>query len=256
MTCSAVQLSLFKAPSFDELLSVAGLTQQLSVTVSPRLRTTWQTRTTPLSGRRHLSIPLSLENAPEEIKMCLIDWALLPFCSRASAHKKTVRRKRRELEKIILRHMASLPGQHPKQSRFDPGRFSENAHGRVYDLAEVFDSVNRVAFCGKLQALVRWGKDKSRTSCHTVKTDRQGRRVNCITIAGVYNRKEVPRCAIEGVMHHEMLHIAVPPYERSGRRVVHGREFKHAEKNFPQYAPWRRWEQKHLVRRRTLFFWG
>jgi predicted SprT family Zn-dependent metalloprotease len=56
----------------------------------------------------------------------------------------------------------------------------------------------------------------------------------------------VPRHAIEGIVFHEMLHIAIPPYKRSGKNVIHGPEFRKAERGFPHFNAWRKWEKEHL----------
>ena len=45
----------------------------------------------------------------------------------------------------------------------------------------------------------------------------------------------VPRYLVEYVVYHEMLHIKFPVERRGQRRIVHSREFRDAEKKFPQY---------------------
>jgi hypothetical protein len=53
----------------------------------------------------------------------------------------------------------------------------------------------------------------------------------------------VPRFAIEGILFHEMLHIAYPPVIRDGRNVIHGPKFKQNERSFPQHKDWVEWEK-------------
>jgi hypothetical protein len=79
-----------------------------------------------------------------------------------------------------------------------------------------------------------------------IKIDPAGNRVNLITIAGVYDLPTVPRFAIEAILHHEMLHIAIPPVRGTGRSVIHGSAFKTAEKKFEHYLKWRAWEKTDL----------
>ncbi|NLE01045.1 MAG: hypothetical protein GX640_14350, partial [Fibrobacter sp.] len=67
-----------------------------------------------------------------------------------------------------------------------------------------------------------------------------------ITIAGVYNHPDVPLFAIEAVMYHEMLHIAVPPFKKNGRFVIHGPEFKARERQYASYEKWHEWERSSL----------
>ena len=57
----------------------------------------------------------------------------------------------------------------------------------------------------------------------------------------------VPRYFVEMVVFHEMLHQIHPPaVDGAGRRVVHGAEFRAAERRFPGYWRARAWEKAHL----------
>ena len=57
----------------------------------------------------------------------------------------------------------------------------------------------------------------------------------------------VPRYFVEMVVFHEMLHQIHPPaVDGAGRRVVHGTEFRAAERRFPGYLRARAWEKAHL----------
>jgi len=40
---------------------------------------------------------------------------------------------------------------------------------------------------------------------------------------------------VEYIVYHEMLHMRFPVERRGHRRVVHSREFREAEKQFPKY---------------------
>ena len=248
---SAIQLALplFDPPSFSEILSTRNMTDSLFVTVNRRLKRSCQVRIDPAGKTRRLLIPSYMADAPEEIKRALIDWALLP---RRSLWRDQ-RRWRKELERIIGDYIQTHGGVSLKQSRFDPKQKPAQTCGRFYDLQEVFDSINAACFNGSLSSFLRWGPPRSRTSCHRVKIDPAGNRVSLITIAGVYNLPNVPRFAIETIMHHEMLHIALPPIHGSGRNVIHGPAFKAAERKFIHYNEWRSWERTELpllIRRR------
>ncbi len=240
-----LSLPLFDPPAFDDLLQQRHACGILTVIINRRLKHGWQVKVLPFSGKRQLSIPPFLNEAPEEIKNCLIGWALLP-CRPQRSRKKTVREQRSLFEKKIWNYIESLPDVPRRMSRFNPDDFSGNARGHSFDLREVFDSVNNSYFGGSLKALVRWGNAGSRTSYHATKTDANGHRFNLITIAGAYNHRDVPRFAIEAIMHHEMLHIAVPPYKKNGRAVIHGKEFKSGERKFNWFREWRKWEHGKL----------
>jgi hypothetical protein len=244
--CQQLSLPLFDPPPFEDLLRQRRPHVNLSIIVNRRFKRGWQVKVLPFSGKRQLSIPPFLSEAPEDIKNCLIEWALLP-CRPRHSRKKAVREQRSLLEKRIWAYIEVLPDSPARNlRRFDPGKFSSNTRGSVHDLKEVFDHVNRSWFNGSLLALVRWGHRGTTTSYHTSKNDAHGLRFNLITIAGAYNHPEVPRFAIEAIMHHEMLHIAVPPYKKNGRSVIHGKEFKNSEKKFHTFREWKKWEREKL----------
>jgi hypothetical protein len=113
----------------------------------------------------------------------------------------------------------------------------------------VFDHINARYYDSSLRSYVRWGERASITSYQTARDAPDGSRYNLITIAGAYNHPSVPRYAIEGIMYHEMLHIAIPPVVSGGRRTVHGREFRRAERRFEHFREWCSWQRTHL---RTL----
>jgi hypothetical protein len=244
-TVSQLSLPLFTPVMFDELIARRHGGDRIAVVVNNRLRRGWQVRTRPFSKTRQLIIPPYLVDAPEEIKGCLVEWALLPYRA-TRAGKAALRERRTFLEKEVWRYVESLPRVPLRASRFNPKRFSGTTAGAAYDLREVFDAVNAAWFNGKLRALVRWGDGASKTSYHTAKVDVTGTMVDLITIAGIYNHPRVPRFAIEAIMHHEMLHIAIPPYRKNGRTVIHGKEFKNEERKFTWYREWRTWERDQL----------
>lgn len=245
-TVKQLSLPLFATPTFSELLKRLDASRSIDVIVNPRLRRGWQVRVRAFSGKPQLIIPRHLDNAPQEIKEALIEWALLP-CRSRRLQKKPVRERRSHLEKAIWRYVESLPDAPARRkSLFNPSAFADKTQGVLYDLQEVFDAVNSAYFNATLSAVVRWGERGSKTSYHTIKTDTRGNRVNLITIAGAYNYKDIPRFAIEGIMHHEMLHIAVPPYKKNNRLVIHGKEFRTAERKFAFQNEWKDWEKVSL----------
>jgi hypothetical protein len=244
---SAIQLTLplFDAPSFQDLLASSSLEDRLMVSVKPRLRSGWQVRIQGNGKKRHLLIPSDLASAPLHVKQALVTWAFLPYLPRRT-QRQELRRKKKALERVVWDYARTIRKSQPRRSRFDPRALDAPTQGRVYDLREVFNTLNERCFSGRLLSFVRWGASRSRTSYHVVKTDDLGNHVNAITIAGVYNHPDVPRFAIEAIMHHEMLHIAIPPEKKDGRRIVHGKSFKMAEKKFNHFHAWHVWEKKVL----------
>lgn len=245
--CAQLSLDLFPAPSppsFESLLDDCNM-RDMNVTVSPRLRRGWYMKIDTRSGTRRLVVPAPLETAPHEVKAALLEWTMLARSSnrRRGRCDATTRSRKKELEHIVYRHLESSGTAGPGPSRFDPR--TVETRGCRYDLAEVFDTLNRVYFNAELVSYVRWGKSLLR-SYQSNKYDRRGTRYSLITIAAMYDRPDVPRFAIEGIMYHEMLHIAVPPVKRNGRNVIHGADFRHRERLFPCRAQWLAWEKTAL----------
>ena len=56
---------------------------------------------------------------------------------------------------------------------------------------------------------------------------------NAIIISRIFDRKTVAALALEYVMYHEMLHLRFPVDHTGARRRVHTKEFREAEKKFP-----------------------
>lgn len=108
--------------------------------------------------------------------------------------------------------------------------------GRCHDLEEIFQTLNRRFFQGLLPPpRLGWSLKRSRTvlghydSAHAT-----------IIVSRVMDRASVPRYLVEYLVYHEMLHMRYPAERQGHRRVLHSREFREAEKEFPKYAQARR----------------
>lgn len=237
---AAIQLALDlpSVVSFDSLCSSTN--QHLRIHLSRRLKNSWYCKIHRNSSRRELFVPATLADAPETVKTALLAWATLPAPRRKTLAWKEVRQKRQELELTIKNYFIQA---NPTAGRKDINPKKWLSQGEVYDLAEVFSAVNTTYFGGTLFAYLRWGSTGSKTSYQISHIDTAGKPYQTITIAGVYNHPSVPRYAIEAIMHHEMLHIHVPPERVGGRNVIHGKAFKKIEHAFPHYERWHAWEK-------------
>lgn len=237
-------LQLFGNSSFDDLLSSKGI-RKLSIRLNPRMMKSWNVKISNLTGSRVLNIPSFMEKAPDEIKNALIEWAILPLCKFGKTKKK-IQPLRSRLENIIHQYISSQLFVTQKTSTINPQSLQFKTKGNRYDLTKVFNKINSQYFEDKIKAIVRWGSYSSTTSYQTTKTGTNGSKFYLITIAGVYNHPDVPEFAIEAVMYHEMLHIKIPPYKKNGRNVIHGPEYKMAERKFQFYNEWHQWEKLYL----------
>ena len=107
--------------------------------------------------------------------------------------------------------------------------------GHLYDLDEVFESVNRRFFHGLL------GRPTLTWSAHVAKRmlGHYDAAHNTIVVSRVFDRPGTPRYAVEYLLYHEMLHLKHPVRVRAGRRCVHSREFQAEERLFRSWS-WRR----------------
>ena len=243
--CEQQKLSLFPEPTFDQLIASKNLSEHLTVRSSSRMVRGWHISLNRLPGRRPLTIPMFLINAPEPVKKALIAWAFLPIDNKRKRSKEEQQR-RKHIEEFIYKHLNEHGLLKPSISRIGREKLSHETTGNKFDLKEIYTRINTSYFDNKIKAYLRWGIPGSTTSYQTVRRSKDGSCWNLITIADIYNHTVIPQFAIESVMFHEMLHIAIPPYRRNGKNVIHGKEFKAAEKLFPHFERWREWENDEL----------
>jgi hypothetical protein len=115
------------------------------------------------------------------------------------------------------------------------------AVGEVYDLDEVFETVNTRFFHGLLgRPVLTWSNHQARRLLGHYDAAH-----NTIMVSRIFDRPQIPRLAIEYLMYHEMLHLKHPvKVKPGGRRCVHSREFQAEERQFPNFE-----EAKAMLRR-------
>ncbi len=104
------------------------------------------------------------------------------------------------------------------------------AQGRHYNLDEVFETLNTRFFHGLLgRPVLTWSAHAARRMLGHYDAAH-----NTIVVSRVFDRPDTPRCAVEYLLYHEMLHLKHPVKVRAGRRCVHSREFQAEERLFPE----------------------
>ncbi len=103
------------------------------------------------------------------------------------------------------------------------------AQGEVYDLHQIFDDLNRRFFHGLLgRPEMSWSREHARNNLGHYDPAH-----NTIVVSRAFDRKRVPRYAIEYLVYHEMLHLKHPVRLRGTRRCFHSSEFQAEERLFP-----------------------
>jgi hypothetical protein len=108
-------------------------------------------------------------------------------------------------------------------------KFISGPEGQHHNLEELFERLNRQFFDGLMgRPRLGWSRQRSRTMLGHFDPAHQA-----IIISRIFDDPAVPVLALEYVMFHEMLHLRYPVEHRGARRRVHTREFRAAEKQFP-----------------------
>lgn len=239
------ELNLFPATTFEDILAEENL-HDLNISFNKRLHKSWHLTIKP-DNQKYIVIPYLLKYAPKEIKKSIIAWTYLKK-PRLKKNRPSYYQEKKLLEQSIWNFLEAQ-GITSRQKRVNnPQKFVNMTKGARYDLKEIFDHINEQFFDNKIISYVRWGNSASKTSYQSRCINKNSEPFNLITIAGVYNHPKVPEYAIKGVMFHEMLHIAIPPYKKNGRNIMHGIEFKRAERKFPYLKQWHDWESNELHR--------
>ncbi|HEX8815466.1 MAG TPA: SprT-like domain-containing protein [Terriglobales bacterium] len=102
--------------------------------------------------------------------------------------------------------------------------------GRIYDLEQMFDKLNREHFYGLLaRPQLTWSRDYARRMLGHYDPAH-----NAIVVSRTLDHPGVPRFAVEYIVYHEMLHLKHPVKLRGSRRCVHSPEFQDDERQFPK----------------------
>ena len=107
----------------------------------------------------------------------------------------------------------------------------ERTHGLAYDLADVFERVNRRYFAGQMpRPKLTWNRTLTGT-----KFGHYEFVADTVMISTSLDRAEVPAFVIEHVMHHELLHKKHGMTWQGWRRHSHTPAFRAEEQTFERY---------------------
>lgn len=174
-------------------------------------------------GRLHVRLSDLLESAPETVHQAIAHILIAKLYKKpiAPAHSDRYRRH-------VSSDHVSKQAEHIRQTR---GRKRlSTPEGHFYDLNEVFDCLNHRFFHGLMgRPTLTWSAHHARRMLGHYDAAH-----NTIVVSRVFDRVDTPRCAIEYLLYHEMLHLKHPVRVKAGRRCVHSREFQAEERLFPE----------------------
>ncbi len=228
---------------------LAKSTRPIQIHFSRRAHQSWSLSWRGRDAEIHLRLPESFREAPEDIAETLLTWIRL-----VSQRKKgdSARLGRQDCE-IRLRAFLEQKNQQGSFLRLRQLRAKRaiqrlRPEGRHHDLQQAFDRVNARFFSNSLIAQITWSARLGGLSTHCQRPAPEGGTYHLITISRGYDAPDVTPEILDGVVYHECLHIVYPPVMREGRRIVHGREFRLAEKAYPHFEIWMRWHRHGLPR--------
>ena len=174
-------------------------------------------------GRLHVRLSDLLESAPETVHHAIAHILLAKLYKKPISPSHADRYRRHVSSEAISRQ-----AEHIRQTR---GRKRVSTPvGHHYDLNEVFESLNARFFHGLLgRPTLTWSAHHARRMLGHYDAAH-----NTIVVSRVFDRADTPRCAIEYLLYHEMLHLKHPVRVKAGRRCVHSREFQAEERLFPE----------------------
>lgn len=174
-------------------------------------------------GRLHVSLSDLLEHAPETVHQAIAHILLAKLYKKPIAAMHADRYRRHVRSETVARQAEQI-----RQTRGSK-RISTPV-GHHYDLDEVFETLNSRFFHGLLgRPTLTWSAHAARRMLGHYDAAH-----NTIVVSRVFDRPDTPRCAVEYLLYHEMLHLKHPVRVKAGRRCVHSREFQAEERLFPQ----------------------
>lgn len=176
-------------------------------------------------GELRVKIADTLADAPESVIEALAEILLAKlFRKPVPAHSND--RYRRYMNRRDVRESLSLVRQLRGRKRM------EAPQGAHFNLEEMFEDLNFRYFFGLMaRPVLGWSPTASRTLLGHYDPPH-----NTIVLSRILDRPGTPRIAVEYVLFHEMLHLRHPVEHTAGRRRVHTRAFKQAEKQFERLA--------------------
>ena len=185
------------------------------------------------NGALHMRISDLLASAPAPVMEALA-YILLGKLYRKPIARIYNHRYRLYLNRKDVRRQANLVRQ------LRGRKFVSGPKGKFYDLEEIFERLNRQFFDGLLgMPRLGWSRGASRSMLGHFDPSH-----NAIILSRIFDQPGRPALALEYVMFHEMLHLQFPVDHNGARRRVHTREFREAEKKFPQLK-----EAKEILKR-------
>ncbi|MCF0221629.1 MAG: hypothetical protein HUK19_04985 [Fibrobacter sp.] len=244
-----IQMDLFGAsapqpekPKVSNLVSENGL---VHFRYSPRMKKNIRCKGGVLFGRPEVMLPEYMKGEEyAQAREIAAEWAEHIMRRKTAKNKAAIKDLQNRFWTLVDQVRADL-GESALSStgRLPPIR----PKGKYHDLNDILAGINEVYFDNALVCRITWSNRIGGLSYHSIRKDPvTGENFHLISISKGYDAANCPKYAIAGVVYHECLHIAIPPEEKNGRRIVHGRKFRKQEKLYIYYDEWTKWHKEVL----------
>lgn len=165
------------------------------------------------------------------------------FLDRGGRRRKRALAALREHFEAFTRPRDGRDGAEPPRRRRRPVLRPRGAH---HDLAELCDEINGRYFGGRLEVGITWGRRPTRKRRRTIHLGTYDHEQRVIRIHRHLDHPRVPRVVVASVVHHELLHAAMPAETVRGRRRIHPPEFRRRERGFEGFREAEAWIRANL----------
>ena len=177
-----------------------------------------------------------------------LEQQMLAFILVAKLLRKRVPKRAREIYSEYIKS-AEIREKASESKRTRGRKIVGSPQGEIYDLDEIFDSVNHRYFRnGISKPVLTWSARKTyRMLGHHDSTHKT------IVVSRSLDDKKVPKYVVEYVVFHEMLHIWHPTEHRNGRHYNHTPAFRRNEEKFLHFKEAEAWIENNvrLLKRRA-----
>lgn len=125
-----------------------------------------------------------------------------------------------------------------------PRKIALKPVGRIYNLLDIYNSLNDEYFGGRVSAEITWGSKGPRRAARRRTLGSYSGRDNMIRINPLLDSRRVPLYFVTFILYHEMLHADMGTSVAAGRRTDHSKKFRERERLFKDYERAIRWERR------------
>jgi predicted metal-dependent hydrolase len=143
------------------------------------------------------------------------------------------------IKQFIRQNQSFLKERKPRTTTINPS-------GKLYNLTDIFNSLNSEYFNNSLSVVITWGRRSPRYAVKKRTLGNYQKKTNTIRINPILDNRKVPRYVIKYIVYHEMLHAVIDAVVKNGRRRIHSKEFKNRERKYRNYHQAIEWEKRNF----------